>query len=165
MDANRSSANAAKRVRIRRSCVGVTGYHQRRWRTPFQLRGYHFTGTPSSSTFARPNGVLLGTCARPSGPAGCHGPATAGGAVWQAPGARQLDLHERGEGHRLVVEVAATFGGRGDFPVGVEPDQAAGGWQAVQDRLDLLLGPLAEHQAAADSADRDRQAPVAGGLA
>src|SRR6266545_5575185 len=60
MDANRSSANAAKRVRIRRSCVGVTGYHQRRWRTPFQLRGYHFTGTPSSSTFARPNGVLLG---------------------------------------------------------------------------------------------------------
>src|SRR6266540_3457071 len=59
MDANRSSANAAKRVRIRRSCVGVTGYHQRRWRTPFQLRGYHFTGTPSSSTFARPNGVLL----------------------------------------------------------------------------------------------------------
>src|SRR6266508_6678767 len=59
MDANRSSANAAKRVRIRRSCVGVTGYHQRRWRTPFQLRGYHFTGTPSSSTFTRPNRVLL----------------------------------------------------------------------------------------------------------
>src|SRR6266545_8296588 len=64
MDANRSSANAAKRVRIRRSCVGVTGYHQRRWRTPFQLRGYHFTGTPSSSTFARPNGVLLVGCRR-----------------------------------------------------------------------------------------------------
>jgi len=25
----------------------------------FQLRGYRFTGTPSSSTFARPNRVLL----------------------------------------------------------------------------------------------------------
>src|SRR6266487_6909142 len=35
MDANRSSANAVRRVRMRRSCVGVTSCHRQRWRTPF----------------------------------------------------------------------------------------------------------------------------------
>src|SRR5512132_3669877 len=62
MDANRSSANAVRRVRIRRSCVGVTVYHhhQRRWRAPFGLVISPERYTPQP-TIARPNGVLLGT--------------------------------------------------------------------------------------------------------
>src|SRR6266536_1069339 len=58
MDANRSSANAARRVRMRRSWVGVIACHQWWWRAP-SARGYRFTGTPENGTLARANGVLL----------------------------------------------------------------------------------------------------------
>src|SRR6266498_4383749 len=60
MDWKRSSANAVRWVRMRRSCAGVIACHQWWWRAPFGL-GSRFTGTPNSRATARANEVLLGT--------------------------------------------------------------------------------------------------------
>src|SRR6266545_2480125 len=58
MDWKRSSANATRRVRMRRSCAGVTSWPPVVARS-FQLSGYRSTGTPKRGTLARANEVLL----------------------------------------------------------------------------------------------------------
>src|SRR4029453_19303659 len=60
MDAKRSSAKAVRRVRIRRSCAGVTVCHQRWWRAPFGSGIPLVERYTQSSTPRKPNGVLLG---------------------------------------------------------------------------------------------------------
>src|SRR6266536_1428689 len=58
MDWKRSSAKVVRRVRMRRSCAGVTSWPPVVARS-FQLSGYRSTGTPKRGTLARANEVLL----------------------------------------------------------------------------------------------------------
>src|SRR5262245_474639 len=68
-----------------------------------------------------------------------------------------LTLGDRRERHRLVVQVAVARGVGRDLAVAVEADLARAARQLAQGGFDLLLGALAQDQAAADARDRDRE--------